>query len=582
MVRNIQGICTDVAQALLRSAPFQVVSGTIVATAIAVVVMPKSALEAPQHVPNAPQVAAAVQQRQSGAGQPIASSDIELQVGVVQRFGTLPKDTMTLQAQAGDRLTLRFQENNKPHNLISNAATLTIAMQPLAEAQAEERVVLSTHRSFESAEENANYWRANGIPVELAQPKRWQVWAKRDVYNTPLLRRFLLESLQARGIQTAFVDTQVAQKRPVATLQVNGISYAPERVDISSKQGAIEVSSQMGDDRSKRLYAGSLRLQPNAYGTYTLVNQVPLEAYLRGVVPHEIGTSAAPAVLQVQAILARTYALRNLRRFTTDNYQLCADTQCQVYWGLKGANPQTDQAIAATRGKVLTYQNELTDAVYSAATGGVTAAFNDVWQGASRPYLQARIDAVASSWDLSRQSLADEANFRQFLQQKQGFNEASEKWFRWRYESSLTELNKDLRDYLKLLKSPLQSFKAIARLEVIQRSPGGRVQKLRVTTDQGAIDLEKDNILIAFYAPASLLFYIEPTLDAQKKLKGYAFVGGGLGHGVGLSQTGSYHLGKLGWSSDRILSFYYPGTQIQPINSSIIYWRDPSGLQSQK
>jgi SpoIID/LytB domain protein len=567
MVLRIQRIAADVTQIALRSLTFKVVASSVMATMIAVLAMPRVARVAAPTVPLATP--------QTSPQQAPAQQDVELQVGIVQRFGSQPKDTITLKAQGSDRLTLRFQDNGTPRNLISNAAILTIAMQPLAAEQVEERVVLSTHRSFESAEENATYWRSNGIPVEIAQPKRWQVWAKRDVYNAPLLRRLLLESLQARGIQTAFVDTQVLQKVPVVTLQINGASYALDRVAISAKQGVIEVNTQVGEDRNKRLYAGSLRLQPNAYGTYTLVNQVPLEAYLRGVVPHEIGTSAAPAVLEVQSILARTYALRNLRRFAIDNYQLCADTQCQVYFGLNGANSLTDRAIAATRGKVLTYQNELTDAVYSAATGGVTAAFNDVWQGPSRPYLQARVDSVAKAWDLSQRSLADEVNFRKFMQQKKGFNEDTEKWFRWRYESSLTELNRDLKEYLKLLKSPLVSFKTIERLDVVQRSPGGRVQKLRVTTDLGAIDLEKDNILIAFYAPASLLFYIEPTLDAQKKLKGYTFIGGGLGHGVGLSQTGSYHLGKLGWSSNQILGFYYPGTQIQPINNSIVFWREP-------
>jgi SpoIID/LytB domain protein len=164
---------------------------------------------------------------------------------------------------------------------------------------------------------------------------------------------------------------------------------------------------------------------------------------------------------------------------------------------------------------------------------------------------------------------------RQFLQQKQGFNEADAKWFRWRYDTSLAELNKDLREYLTQLNSPLAAFKTIQQLEVVQRSPAGRVQKLRVTTDRGVVELEKDNILIAFYAPASLLFYMDPVYDGQKKLKGYTFVGGGLGHGVGLSQTGSYHLGKLGWSSDRILSFYYPGTRLQPVNNAIVFWREP-------
>lgn len=514
--------------------------------------------------------------------------DIDLQVGIVQRFGRQPSDVLMLQAQPGDRLTIRFQTGDKAQAWSGATAQLAIVQQTLPTPQIEERVVLATHRSYESAEDEANRWRAEGIPVEIAQPKRWQVWAKRDVYHTPLLRRLLLQSLQGRGIQTAFVDTQVLQKRPKVVLEMNGQRVAQEQLQISSAKGIIKVVSQRTDDppkpktppeRVERLYYGNLRLQPNAYGTYTLVNQVPLEIYLRGVVPHEIGSTTTPSVLETQAILARTYALRNLRRFAIDDYQLCADTQCQVYYGLTGTTPATDRAIAATRGKVLTYQNELVDAVYSAATGGVTAAFNDVWHGPSRPYLRPIIDSVAAKWDLSQQSLANEQNFRQFIQQKQGFNEDDQKWFRWRYDSSLSELNQELREYLKSLKSPLANFKTIQRMEVLQRSPAGRVQILRVTTDQGAVDLEKDNILIAFYAPASLLFYMDPLYDAQKKLTGYAFIGGGLGHGVGLSQSGSYRLGKLGWNSDRILSFYYPGTQVQSVNNSLVFWRDPANLQ---
>ncbi len=547
----------------IQFSPFNVISGTIAAVLLGVSIAPQP-------------------------GYTISGQDIDLQVGVVQRFGRQPSDLLTLQAQPGDRLMIRFQVEGKPQTLSAATAKLAIVQQALPTPQLEERVVLGTHRSYESAEDEANRWRAEGIPVEIAQPKRWQVWAKRDVYHTPLLRRLLLQSLQGKGIQSAFVDTQVLQKRPKVVLEVNGQRVAQDQLQISSAKGIIKVVSQRTDDppkpkvppeRVERLYSGNLRLQPNAYGTYTLVNQVPLETYLRGVVPHEIGGSTTSSVLETQAILARTYALRNLRRFAIDDYQLCADTQCQVYYGLTGVMPETDQAITATRGRVLTYQNELVDAVYSAATGGVTAAFNDVWHGPNRPYLRPIIDSVAARWDLSRQSLADEQNFRQFVQQKKGFNEDDQKWFRWRYESTLKELNQDLREYLTSLKSPLANFKTIQRLEVLQRSPAGRVQTLRVTTDQGAIDLEKDNILIAFYAPASLLFYIDPMYDAQKKLAGYTFVGGGLGHGVGLSQSGSYRLGKLGWSSERILSFYYPGTQVQAVNNSLVFWRDPANPQ---
>jgi SpoIID/LytB domain protein len=69
------------------------------------------------------------------------------------------------------------------------------------------------------------------------------------------------------------------------------------------------------------------------------------------------------------------------------------------------------------------------------------------------------------------------------------------------------------------------------------------------------------------------LFYLDPIYNPDKTLNGYAFVGGGFGHGVGMSQTGSYNLANLGWSSDRILSFYFPGAQVVPLNDGITFWR---------
>ncbi|MGA7934319.1 MAG: SpoIID/LytB domain-containing protein [Kovacikia sp.] len=518
---------------------------------------------------------------ESGSVTSRQNKELELQIGIVQRFGRKPKDSLTLQAGAGDRLTLRFQTKGNLQTVTGNVVKFDLVMQPLSEPKVEERVVLSTHRSFESAEDSANSWRAKGIPVEIAQPDRWQVWAKRDVYSTPLLRRLLVQSLQAEGIQAAFVDTQVLRQQPRASFVVNGYRYTRDRVEISSGRGVIQLNLT-SREQSRRLYAGSLRLQPNAYGTYTLVNQVPIETYLRGVVPHEIGTFAAQSVLEVQAILARTYALRNLRRFSIDDYELCADTQCQVYYGLTGADPTTDRAIAATKGLVLTYQNELVDAVYSSSTGGVTAPFNDVWYGPERPYLRAIVDSVGMSWDLSRKSLADEKNFRSFISQKKGFNEEKEEMFRWRFQSRLEDLNRELRVYLVSQKSSLANFKTIQQMQVTRRSLAGRVLELTITTDRGLVKLQKDDVRKVFEEPDSTLFYLESIYDQTRSLKGYTFVGGGLGHGVGLSQTGSYHLGKLGWASDQILRFYYPGTQLQPINDSIVFWRDQDGQTRQE
>ncbi len=506
--------------------------------------------------------------------------DQELKIGIVQRFGDEPTEKLNLEATPGDRLTLKFKSNERQQTLQASSAKLEIVMQPLPEPVVEERVVLSTHRSFETAEDSAEQWRKRGIEVEIAQPERWQVWAKRSVYNTPLLRRLLLESIQAKGNKISYIDSQILQQVPQASLVVNGYRYNRNQLDITSGKNLVRIDE--GNEGDAVLYGGSLRLQLNAYGNYTLVNNVPLETYLRGVVPHEIGASALYAAVEAQAIIARTYALRNLRRFALDNYQLCADTHCQVYRGLSGTVKNADAAIAATRGRVLTYKNELVDALYSSTTGGVTAAFSDVWNGTDRAYLKPVVDAAGKIWNLEQYTLANEKNFQSFISLRQGFNETGWGMFRWRKESSMEQITKDLQRYFQVNKNPLANFKTIRQMQVIERSPSGRILKLAVQTEQGSFVLEKDEVRNAFSAPRSTLFYLEPLSKGEKALWGYAFVGGGLGHGVGLSQTGSQKLAQLGWSSSRILNFYYPNTQIQPLNDQITFWSEPSLNISQK
>jgi SpoIID/LytB domain protein len=545
----------------------------------------------------------------------------QLDIGVVQRFGSDSKDEITLKPEPGDQITLTIQTEAQPQTATQPTTTqstttqtittrsdvkVDVVMEPLPQPKVNERVVLSTHRSFESAEDSADRWKNKGIEVEIAQPRQWQVWAKRDTYRSPLLRRLLMQNLQAHGSRTAFLDTQIQRQEPKAALTVNGNRYQQDQVEIVSSQPVAVTFNR--EDHGTKVYAGSFKLQPNAYGTYTLVNKVPLETYLRGVVPHEIGPGAPVPAIEAQAVLARTYALRNLRRFTVDNYQLCADTQCQVYWGLTHPDTLADRAITATRGMVLTYQNELVDALYSSTTGGVTARFTDVWDGVDRPYLQSVVDSVQNSWDLVGRSLSDEQNFRAFIAQKAGFNEAGWDMFRWQVVSPLADITRELRSYLQSNQHPLANFTQVQDLKVVERSPAGRVQKLAITTDRGVIELEKDEILRALYAPNSTLFYIDPVFtepnqakaDPQnpvaqvpsklksiqaptanpaasaKVLTGFAFTGGGLGHGVGMSQTGSYHLGEIGWSSTRILSFYYPGTQLKPLTGAITFWREPT------
>ncbi|MEM9541706.1 MAG: SpoIID/LytB domain-containing protein [Cyanobacteria bacterium P01_E01_bin.42] len=504
-----------------------------------------------------------------GQNQRTISPEMEIDVGIIQRFGDEVGDRMTLSSTQGDTLTIQFQDGDGTQKTVnSNSIVLEIAPQQPTEPVLQEWVVLSDRATFETAENSAKEWQAKGIEAEVVQPGRWQVWAKRDVYNTPLLRRMLLENLQEQGESDPYLYSEVLNTVPIVSFVVNGFRYNRNNITITSNKNLIRVKE--GDKNI--VFGGRLRIQPNSYGNFTLVNEVPIEVYLRGVVPHEIGPNAPYNSVEAQTVIARTYALRNLRRFQADDYELCATVHCQVYKGLTGTVANADRAIQATRGLVLTHNDELVDALYSAHTGGVTAQFEDIWDGEPRPYLRSRIDGTNPQWNLSAQPLNDEAAFRRFINLKQGFNGTDSPVFRWNRQSNIAQLTQDLNKYLVRIKHPLAGINRIIRMAVTERSPSGRIRLFTVETDRGIVELQKTEARSAFGPPRSTLFYIDPMLDANGNLTGYKFIGGGFGHGVGLNQYGSYTLARLGWRYDRILEFYYPGTVLQQLREGIIFY----------
>ena len=518
------------------------------------------------------------------------TKDLELAIGIIQRLGAKPiKDEdpeiqrVTINSVSGDSLKVNFLDKSQSIKPIeTKKVILKVESAKLTKPKLQEKLILSDRSTFETAEDSANSWKKLGIEVEVAQPGRWQVWAKRDVYNTPLVRRWLLHSLEANGYKDPYLNTDVLYQEPDIVLEINGQEYNQDEVKITSDKNLLEVNTT-NTPSAARIFGGSLELQPNSHGEFTLVNHVPLETYLRGVVPYEIGANAPAQAVAAQTIIARTYALRNLRRFETDDYQLCATVHCQVYKGLNDANSTSDRAIAQTAGLVLTYDNELIDALYSSTTGGITAGFEDTWNGVERPYLQPVIDAPKPFWNLNKYPLDNEKTFRHFISLNKGFNETGRRGvFRWHKTRSIKDLNKDLQKYLKKTRHPLANFETIKSMEVFRRSRSGRILTLAIETDLGKLQLHKNEIRSALEPPRSTFFYLQPMYNDSKQLNGYAFIGGGFGHGVGLSQYGSYNLAKLGWSAKQILAFYYPNTEIKPLDDTIVFWRDtlPESISS--
>ncbi|MDP6944535.1 MAG: SpoIID/LytB domain-containing protein, partial [Myxococcota bacterium] len=144
-----------------------------------------------------------------------------------------------------------------------------------------------------------------------------------------------------------------------------------------------------------RRFRGELIVAIDPSARLTVVNRLPMEQMLRGIVPSEIFPDAPKAALEAQAITARSELLAKLGvQNRAYPYLVCATVQCQVYGGLDKEKPRTDKAIQRTRGKMLfDKEGHLVDAVFHACSGGHTEDNENVWPGHPEPLLRGKFDA---------------------------------------------------------------------------------------------------------------------------------------------------------------------------------------------
>ena len=185
-----------------------------------------------------------------------------------------------------------------------------------------------------------------------------------------------------------------------------GVTLAPGAYQLRRAGGAIAVVNAQGSERLRSsgplslggdpglrvagvAYRGALTARLDS-SSVAVVDAVGIEDYLRGVVPREVPASwgdDTPAVLEAQAIAARSYALASRRPDRT--FDVYADTRSQAYGGRDAEDPRTDRAVAATAGTVLTYGGSVITAFFHSSSGGRTASVEDAWGGSPRPYLVA-------------------------------------------------------------------------------------------------------------------------------------------------------------------------------------------------
>ena len=363
------------------------------------------------------------------------------------------------------------------------------------------------------------------------------------------------------------INGKVIQGREVLVLPINSKTEATVEVNRRKYRGALAVHQTVGQTG------------------LTVVNTLPVEQYLYGIIAREMSPDWPIEAIKAQAVAARTYALYSMNKHERDGYDVCATTDCQVYGGMGSEAVRSSKAVDDTKGLVLHFEGKLIPAYFHASSGGFTENCENVWTTAL-PYIRAVVDYDHQS-----------------------------PHYQWTKEITPAELN-ILLGKAGYTIGDIQAF-TLSRLEAqpvrsTDRGISGRVKSIRLAGSKGSV-LVTGNKLRSLLGLNSTLFDLAvvtppppaievPITDSfgdrgKKKVevnlkpveekgllmdKEYirritgrqqekiVINGRGWGHGLGLSQWGAKAMAEKSAGSDiayfkQILKHYYQGVDIAKI-----------------
>ncbi|MGQ9556845.1 MAG: SpoIID/LytB domain-containing protein [Desulfurispora sp.] len=270
---------------------------------------------------------------------------------------------------------------------------------------------------------------------------------------------------------------------------------------------------------------------------YLLVNQLPVEEYLYGVVPAEMPSSWPAEALKAQAVAARTYAIKQIMsgNAASRGFDVWPDERSQVYLGLRVENPATAAAVDGTRGQILTYKDQVIDALFHSSSGGYTENSEDMWQNPVA-YLRGKPDPY----------------------------DQNDRHYNWQVNFTADQLARQL-NWSKY------NLTTVTDVQVQERTAvGRRIKRLQITgLDQSGntvpIEIANADRLRRVLALKSAPFDVQKQYDQQNNLVAVVFTGSGWGHALGMPQWGARGMAQQGYNYREILSYYFTDVQLASI-----------------
>ena len=284
-----------------------------------------------------------------------------------------------------------------------------------------------------------------------------------------------------------------------ASMKSNSVEIRGEKVELKDLQVAI----------NGKKYFGGVRVNKNK-GALTVINLIPVEEYLRGVVPEEMSISSHIEALKAQA-------------HKNDGYDLCDSTHCQTYEGISSTSPSTDKAVLETRGEIVYFNGAAAMTNFHTDSGGMTESNENVW-GTKIPYLQP-------------------------------VEELNKQTQEWTVKLTKTDFSERMGANFGSLQSITLSNLIIGQ-SAADRTDSGRVKFALVAGSKKTFKMTGTEMRQKFSLPSTLF-------NVKVQSGEVIFEGYGRGHGVGMSQYGANAYAQAGWTYDKILKHYYKGTEIK-------------------
>lgn len=395
-------------------------------------------------------------------------------------------------------------------------------------------------------------------------------------------------TLEKNGVKEKFAPNTVVN----VALYLADAENGKMKMKSNDENGRIYLTKENGEKISLG-YQGELIGGTESDGI-TVINDVPLETYLMGVVPSEMPSSYPLEALKAQAVCARSYVYHQVKNgtYTAIGAHIDDSVNFQVY-NQKEASETSNQAVAETQGEVLTCNHTVVESNYFSTSWGCTKD-GSIWEEAEQTGV---LESVSLKKNEKKFDYSQEERFSEEIKENDGeAYDAAAPYYRWTANLSmehsqelLTQAEKrrsihpDQILYQDLAGNPLEtteSFGALKEMHVLQREKSGCIEKIQFVFEQGRIEVAQEynirsitgqcleNILLADGTETSgnqIMPSAFFTLEAAEH--GYVVYGGGYGHGIGMSQNGAAGMAEQGISYQKILQYFYQNVKIEQVGN---------------